>query len=172
MSTSTENLPKSLIIASAWSWRLLVIFAALGAIMFIGSHITEVLIPFAVALLIGALLVPIVNQLKRKGWPKSLAIITSLLGVVIVIGGLGFLTVTQVRTALPSLEIRSVEAFNAVRGFLTSPEIGFTQADINNAGQDIVKYVQENSQTFTAGLGRAGSAFGHIVVGRFLLYLH
>ena len=170
--TSIENiagLPKGIVIASAWSWRLLVIFAALAVILFIGSRISEVLIPFAVALLIGALLVPIVNSLKRKGWPKPLAIITSLLGVIIVIGGLGFLTVTQVRTALPNLETRSIEAFNAAKGFLTSPEIGFTQADINNAGQDILKYVQENSQTFTAGLSSAGSAIGHIVVGSLLV---
>ena len=162
------ELPKGIVIAGAWSWRLLAIFAALAVVMYVGSMISEVIIPFAIAILVAALIVPIVNRLRRKGWPKALAIVTSLLGTVVIVSGLIVLIVTQIHRAFPELESRGKAAYASLKDFLISPAIGFSQQDIDNALRSIGQYIQDHSQAVTAGLTSAGSTFGHILVGLLL----
>lgn len=161
-------LPKGMIIAGAWSWRLLAIFGVLAVVIYAASKIAEVIIPFLIAILFAALLVPIVNKLHRKGWPKGLAVATSLLGTLIIVSGLFVLIATQIRRSLPDLEERGKAAYESLKGFLASPGIGFSQQDIDNAINSITQYAQENSQVLTAGLTSAGTTFGHILVGLLL----
>lgn len=162
------DLPKSMIIAGAWSWRLLAIFAVIAVGIYVAAKVSEVLIPFAIAILFAALLVPIVNKLKSKGWPHALAIITSLLGTLIVVGGLLVLIVTQIHSAFPELESRSKTVYSSLKNFLISPAVGFSQQDIDNGLKSIVHYVQDHSQALTAGITSAGSTFGHVAIGLLL----
>lgn len=161
-------LPKGMIIAGAWSWRLLAIFGVLAVVIYAASKITEVIIPFLIAILFAALLVPIVNKLRAKGWPKALAVVTSLLGTLIIVSGLFVLIATQIRRSLPDLETRGKAAYESLKSFLVSPTVGFSQQDIDNAIGSIGKYAQENSQVLTSGLTSAGTTFGHILVGLLL----
>lgn len=157
-------LPKGMIIAGAWSWRIIAIFIAIAVFIYVASLISEVIIPFAVAILIGALLVPIVNKLHAKGWPRGLAVATSLVGTVVVIAGLLALISTQIHHALPDLQARGATIYSSLKTFLSST-LGFNQQDIDNGLKSIEQYAQEHSSVLTSGLASAGTTAGHVVVG-------
>lgn len=163
-----QTIPKGVLIASAWSWRLLVIFAAIGVIIYVAAQLKVILIPFIIAILLAALLVPIVNRLRTRGWPKGVAIATSLIGTLLTVGALVFLVLTQIRSAWPDLQVRGGQALVAFNDFLTSPVIGFSQQGIDNTVQDLIQFMQANSQLLTTGLSSAGGTAGHVLAGIFL----
>jgi predicted PurR-regulated permease PerM len=77
--------------------QVLVIFGALWALSVVAAQLSIVVIPLAVALLLAALLAPLVGWLKRHGWPKLLAVPAALLTGLVVIGGLvTFITVSVI----------------------------------------------------------------------------
>src|SRR4051812_50214434 len=69
---SRAEVPYGVDLAAAWSWRLLVIAAAVYALCYVISFPAVLVIPVVVALLISALVVPIVDWLQRAGGPPHL----------------------------------------------------------------------------------------------------
>ncbi|HEY4270183.1 MAG TPA: AI-2E family transporter, partial [Galbitalea sp.] len=53
-----KSLTPSIRIAGAWSWRILVVLAVLGVFVFLFIQLREIVIPFMIAILLAALLVP------------------------------------------------------------------------------------------------------------------
>src|SRR4051812_1387387 len=66
---SRAEVPYGVDLAAAWSWRLLVIAAAVYALCYVISFLAVLVIPVVVALLISALVVPIVDWLEGGGVP-------------------------------------------------------------------------------------------------------
>ena len=57
--------------AAAWSWRLLAIFAAVGAVLWVVVRLEVILVPVALATMVAALLLPAVDFLDRRGAPRG-----------------------------------------------------------------------------------------------------
>ncbi|MDY5585221.1 MAG: AI-2E family transporter [Arcanobacterium sp.] len=73
---SNSNAPKvsqPLITAAAWSWRFLLVVAAIVVISFIALTFYTLLISTAVAMLIAVVMQPMVTWLHKRGIPNSLA---------------------------------------------------------------------------------------------------
>ena len=68
---SRAEVPYGVDLAAAWSWRLLVIAAAAALLGYLISFLAVIVIPVVVALLISALVVPIVDWLERIGVRRS-----------------------------------------------------------------------------------------------------
>src|SRR5688572_10253196 len=98
-------------IAAAWSWRILVVAAVVALVGFIIVQLRLVAIPFFVALLLAALLVPFSNWLQRKGWPKWLAVAVNELAVIAVVAGLITVVVLQVRSGFPALQKQTLARY-------------------------------------------------------------
>ena len=79
---SRAEVPYGVDLAAAWSWRLLVIAAAPALLGYLISFFAVMVIPVVVALLISALVVPVVDWLERVGVRRSVA---SILVVVLTI---------------------------------------------------------------------------------------
>lgn len=60
--------------AAAWSWRLLVMFAALVVVLWLIKRLEVVTVPLALALILSALLLPGVDWLDRHGVQRGLAV--------------------------------------------------------------------------------------------------
>ncbi|MEX5262305.1 hypothetical protein [Kocuria sp. CPCC 205263] len=54
-------------VAAAWSWRLIMILAAVGLVGYLLSRITMVIIPVLIAGLLAGLLFPLVKWLRAPG---------------------------------------------------------------------------------------------------------
>src|SRR5260370_34420956 len=73
---------------AAWAWRLLVIFAALVALLWAVKKIEVIVVPVALATMLAALLLPIVDTLDRRGAPRGSAVALVLAGGIAVGGGI------------------------------------------------------------------------------------
>ena len=65
--------PRVLRVSAAMGWRLLVVVAALYVIGSAVAYLAAVVVPVAIALLLAALLAPVVHGLQLRGVPRGLA---------------------------------------------------------------------------------------------------
>src|SRR6202000_1846507 len=65
---------------AAWAWRLLVIFAAIVAALWVVKKLEVIVVPVALDTLLAALLLPVVDFLDRRGAPRGGAVALVILG--------------------------------------------------------------------------------------------
>src|SRR5687768_16018989 len=75
-----DAVPVGMRIAGAWSWRILAVAGVVGLLVFLVIELRYIVIPMLVAVLISALLVPLVQLMRRNNWPKWLAVTLAMVG--------------------------------------------------------------------------------------------
>jgi len=169
ISNDDNSVPKGLKIAGAWSWRLIALFGAIAVFIFLFIQVKIAAIPFLIAILITALVTPLSNWLQRHRWPKGIAVVTSLVALVVVIGGLLFVAIQQIVRAFPDLKKRGFESFESLKTFLSGEPFNISANDINNIGSSLVQAVQDNSGLITTGISSVGLTAAHVFAGVFLV---
>ena len=162
------TIPPSLNYLAGLSWRLLAIVGVLAVFVFLVIQLKTVVIPFLVALLMTALLYPLVQWLVKIGLKRGFAVVLSLIVLLVGIGGMGFLVVSEVRSAYPDLKERSEVIFTDARQALSQEPFNIGTEEIDTYVDDAVKYAQENSGVLVSGIASAGSAATNVVTGAFL----
>lgn len=165
-----EAVPPALKVAAAYSWRILVIVGVIAVLVFVIMQFRDIVVPFFVAVLLAALLVPFMNFLVRKGWPRWLAIVVAMVGTLAVIAGLIVLVVLQVRAGYPDLQAQSVEAYDNLKAWLLASPLQLTEADISAYLGQAWEAIQRDSSALVSGLMSVGTTAGHVLAG-FLLTL-
>jgi predicted PurR-regulated permease PerM len=159
------SVPRGMVIAGAWSWRILLLVAVAGVLVWLVTQLRVIVIPFLVALLISALLVPLSGWLQRHGWPKWLAVVSVLVGFFVSVSGLLLLVVLQIVDGWPSLRDRSIASYGDLKDFLLTSPLHLTEAQINGYVSDAVAAVQQDSQPLVRGALSVGSTAGHVGAG-------
>lgn len=161
-----ENaLPVGMQIAGAWSWRLLVIAGVLVLLGLIVIEFRFIIVPLMVAVLLSALLVPLVNWLRRHHWPKWLAVVTATLGTIGILTGLIYIIVTQIREGFPDLRDRSLDAWDQFREFLFTSPLGIDDEEFDAYVAQIVHALENNSDAIWSGALSVGSTAGSVLAG-------
>lgn len=124
--------PRPLRIAAAWSWRLLVVLAAVLAGVHALSRVQVVVLPVVGALLVCTFLGPVAAWLRRRGLPRALSAVAVLLGAVAVIGGLGMVLWDQVRRDIDGLDLSVEEGAAEVERWLVEGPLGMERAEIRD----------------------------------------
>ncbi|MCW2785287.1 MAG: family transporter [Marmoricola sp.] len=163
-----EAIPVGVEVAGQWAWRLLAIVAMLVVFGFLIATLKEIVIPFMISILISALLVPLKNVMIRAGWPKWLAVVVALVVALIVIGGLLFVVIQQVRVGLPDIEKRSVTAFDNFKEFLKTSPLQVTDSQFNDYVTQAGNAIQKNSSTLLNGAAAVGLTAVSLVTGALL----
>src|SRR5204863_7793041 len=88
---------------AAWAWRLLVIFAAIVALLWAVKRLEILVVPVALATMLAALLLPVVDFLDRRGAPCGGAVALMLLSGIAVVGGMLAFVVSQFIKGAPAL---------------------------------------------------------------------
>lgn len=165
-----ENLPAGIRLAAAWSWRLLALAGAIAAFIFIVIQLRLIVIPLLVAVLVSALLVPLVGFLVRHRWPKALAVVLALIGTFAILGGLITLAVTQIATGTVGLNDRLAASYASLKAVLLASPLQLTEPELNAFLGQVWDAIQADSQVFVSGALSVGSSIGHLATG-FLLAL-
>lgn len=163
------SLPVGLRIAGAWSWRILVIAGVLTLFGFVFVQLHEIAVPFMIALLLAALLVPLVRFLQSRGWPKWLAVAAAEVGLLAVVAGLVVLVVVQVRSGFPELQKQSIAAYANFKLFLLDSPLHLTEQDISGYLASAWEQIQKDSQVVVSGAVSFGSSAGHFLAGILLV---
>lgn len=160
-----ETLPRGVRVAGAWSWRLLAIGAVIAVAIYLVIQLQLIVIPLLIAVLIGALLVPFSAFLHRHHWPRWIAIVTALLMLLVVIGGLFYLAVWQITREASSLSAQSIVAYEQFRHWLTTGPLGLTPAQIDAYLKQLGAALQQGGQMLVSGALSIGSTVGHVLTG-------
>ncbi|MDT7740096.1 MAG: putative heme transporter, partial [Mycobacterium sp.] len=88
---------------AAWAWRLLVILVALVALLWVIKRLEIIVVPLLLALMLSALLVPMVDWLDRRGAPRGGAVALVLLSGFAILGGILTFVISQFVVGLPDL---------------------------------------------------------------------
>lgn len=160
-----ESLPHGIRLGAAWSWRLLLIGALIAVAIFLVVQLRLIVIPVLVAVLLSALLVPLVSFLVRHKWPRGLAIAVAMVGMLAVVSGLLVLVITQIARNSSNLSDRAVESFEAIKASLLNSPLQLTETQINEFLAQLVSAIQQDSQIFISGALSFGSSLGHFLAG-------
>lgn len=158
-----DTVTRGMKVAGAWGWRILVVAGCIALFIYLITTLSEIVIPFLIALLISGLLKPAVTALVHRRWPKWLAIVVTLLGTIVLFGGLVLLVVQQVRAGLPALEKESVSSFTSVQNFLAAPPFNLTTSDYQTYIDQAVEALQDSSKSLVTGAAAVGLGSVHFV---------
>ena len=156
--------------AAAWSWRLLVILAAILALLWLIERLQVIVVPLALAVMVTALMVPAVDWLDRRGMARGGAVALVLLGGFAVFGGILTFVVSQFISGLPDLVeqvTRSID--NATRWLIEGPA-HLSREQIDKAGDTAVKALQDNQEKLTSGALSTAATLTEIVTGLLLMF--
>ncbi|HET7612158.1 MAG TPA: AI-2E family transporter [Rhodanobacteraceae bacterium] len=164
-----DAIPRGLRIGAAFTWRLLVIAAAIVGVGLAARTLSEIVIPFLIAVIIAALLVPLSKFLQRHRWPKWLAILASMLLGAAVVVGLVLLVTDRVLTTLPRLE-RQVSALgDSLDTLLARHPFGITPEKINGYLSELMLWVQHNASHVAQRAASAGKHLVKVLQGIFIV---
>jgi len=155
--------PYGVAMATAWSWRLLIIIAAVTASVFMIFQLSFIVIPLLIAVLITALVAPLAQFLRRHRWPGWLATLTTLLTLIAAVTGLFWLVVLEIVRDWPSLQRRTLIAYENFVEFLIQSPFQVTEAQLNDWFESVVGEFDVN--WLLTGAVSIGSTAGSIAVG-------
>jgi predicted PurR-regulated permease PerM len=163
------EVPHSLRIAAAWSWRLIVVgLVGWVLLQFIGM-ISVVVIPLAIALLLSALMAPAVGLLFRLKVPRSLATFLVLVGGIAVIAGTLTLVINQFIDGLPELTSKTTQGVRQIQEWAKTGPLHLSDAQLNDAIDNGQNWVNSNTATLTStGLSTAAT-LAELVTGMLLV---
>ena len=163
-----KSLPPGLRLATAYAWRLLVIAAALGVVIWLVMLFKILVIPLMVAILLTALLWPAFSAMLRARWPRWLAIVVALIGTVAIVGGLLWLAIWQITQQWDGVQTRTVAAWAQFQQFLLDGPLHLTAAQIQSMLDQAVTFLSEQGELLKSGAIAVGTTFGHVATGAVL----
>lgn len=136
---------------AAWAWRLLVILAAALALFWVLAKLEVIVVPVLVALLLSALLVPVVDWLDRHGLPRGGAVALVLLGGFAILGGILAFVVLQFIDGLPGLTEQVTQSIESTRRWLINGPAHLRSEQIDSAGNAAIEALHNNQAKLTSG---------------------
>jgi predicted PurR-regulated permease PerM len=162
------SVPRGLKLATAYSWRFLVVAAAIGVAIWIVIQLKLLVIPLLIAILVTALLWPVFSWMLRHRVPRWLAIVIAVLGTLAIVGGLLWLVIWQVTRQWSSVQASTIDAVERLRQYLIDGPLHLTTGQIDDLLAQALGLLQEQAQLLWSGALALGSTVGHVAVGALL----
>lgn len=160
-----QELPLGVRVAAAWSWRLILIGLALAGVFWLIVQVRIIVIPVFIAILLTALLAPVVHWFERHGAPRWLGVLVALAAFVTSVWVLVTLIVTQMRNGLEDLTARSTEVWQELLKWVEGNSLGISAAQVDGFVAQFMKTIESHqSEIWNGALGVATSA-GQFVAG-------
>ncbi len=167
-----DDVPWGVRIAAAWSWRVIIILAFIGVLIWLLSHVSLLLIPLLVAALLATLLRPLHNLFVKLKFPRILAAITTLIVLIGFVTALLWLVGQQLVQGFSEMASQVTEGLFELVTLAEETAAGFgiqISADqINQGLEEGLTYLQDNSEAILGGAMALGSTAGNVVIGGIL----
>ena len=149
--------------------QLIVLAVAAGAAIWALLQVTLIVIPVLIAIILASAAAPLIAWLRRHGVRPMLAAWITLLGGIIVFGGIITLIVLAVRSQWGDLADSAVAGFRDLQGWLAGLDLPIDAAQLDSIGDTIVGFL--TSAEFGAGAIAGVSAATEFVTGTFLVLI-
>lgn len=169
--THPGRLPVGIEVATSWGWRFLVIAGAGYVIAKAVAYLAVVVLPVVIALLLAALLVPVVDGMRRLGVPRGLASLLVVAGLLASIALLLTLAGQQIANGAGDLAGQTADGIGEVRDWLKTGPLHASDSQINNYLQQAQDSLQKNSDggEILKRTSEVTTAVGHILAGFFIV---
>ncbi|MGA7134159.1 MAG: AI-2E family transporter [Mycobacterium sp.] len=154
---------------AAWAWRLLVILVALVALLWVIKRLEIIVVPLLLALMLSALLVPMVDWLDRRGAPRGGAVALVLLSGFAILGGILTFVISQFVVGLPDLVNQVTRSIDSTRNWLIEGPLHLSRQQIENAGNAAIQALQNNQAKLTSGALSTAAAVTEIITAALLM---
>jgi putative heme transporter len=157
--------------AAAWSWRLLIILGALIALLWVVQHVEVIVVPVLLAVMLTAMLLPVVDLLDRRGMPRGVAVFAVLLTGFVVVGGILTFVVSQFVEGAPALVEQVTRSITSAREWMTTGVFShFSSEQINSATEAAIDALKNNQAKLTSGALSTAGTITEIVTGALLAF--
>lgn len=160
-----QDIPYGIRIAASWSWRLGIILLMIGALVWLLSKISFLIIPVMVAALLAGLLSPVVGWLAKQRIPKGLAVAITILAFIGLIAGALTLVGRQLVTGFGDLWSEALAGVQQIQSWMAEGPLHLTTAQIDTYIEEAVAALQNNSSSILSGALSFGSTAGHFAAG-------
>ncbi len=155
---------------AAWAWRLLVILAALVALLLVVKRLEIIVVPLLLALMLSALLVPIVDWLDRRGAPRGGAVALVILGGFAILGGILTFVVSQFVVGVPDLVNQVERSIDSAKKWLIDGPLHLSRQQIDHAGNSAIQALQNNEEKLTSGALATAATITEIITAALLMF--
>ena len=138
--------------AAEWSWRLLVIVGALAIIGTVLLRLRLIVFPVVVALLLSALLYPIVKRLRMLGVPRALAAIIVFIAGLLVVVGVFVMLITLLSDQFGALSDNVNDGVDQIRDWLATGPLHLSDSQIKDYSDQITNWLQDNRGVLAGGV--------------------
>lgn len=160
-------MPRILSVGSAWGWRFLVVVAAVLTTGWLLVQLRVVLIPVFVALILAALLQPLVDLLDR--WmPRLLAVWVVLLTLIVALALLVYLLQAPVRDAIDDLSASWGSARGDIKEWLRTGPLGLNEGQVDSLFDRARSAMRQFRSGFFGSSGGSARMAAEVVGGFFL----
>lgn len=163
-----RDIPYGVRIAASWAWRLGLILLVGGALIWLLSRISFLIIPVMVAALLAGLLSPIVGWLRNRRLPNGAAVAITILGFLGLIGGSLALVGRQLVAGFSELWSEALAGIQKVQAWLAEGPLHLSAAQIDQYLQEATAALQNNSSSILSGALSFGNTAGHFAAGLIL----
>lgn len=160
-----QDIPYGVRIAASWAWRIGLILLVAGALVWLLSRISFLIIPVMVAALLAGLLSPVVGWLRRRNVPNGAAVAITVVGFLGLIAGSLALVGRQLVAGFSELWSQALTGIQQIQRWLADGPLHLTAAQIDQYLEEGTAALQNNSSSILSGALSFGSTAGHFAAG-------
>jgi predicted PurR-regulated permease PerM len=165
-----EAVPRWLRVSAGWAWRLLL----LAALLYVGGKVATllylVIVPFAAAILLTALLQPLMARLRRAGLGPLSATWCTLLLAFALIGGAVWLVTTRVEAEYPTLVNQVRRTSTQIQNWLASSPFHIRTGNLEKLSDSLVNYLTQHRSTVEGAALTGGRIVVELLAGIVLCF--
>jgi predicted PurR-regulated permease PerM len=154
---------------AAWAWRLLVILTAVVALLLVVKRLEVIVVPLLLALMLSALLVPIVDWLDMRGAPRGGAVALVLLAGFAILGGIMTFVVSQFIVGVPDLVKEVTRSIDSAKKWLIEGPLHLSRQQIDHAGDSAIQALQNNQEKLTSGALSTAATITEIITAALMM---
>ena len=168
---SESPIPAPLRVASELSARFLLIIAAVSVVVFLLVELRVVAIPVAIALLLSALLAPVVSAaMAHLKLPRGVAVGLVLAGGTALFAMVMSFVINAFIAGLPDLTARLVQSYQITfRPLLAGPPLRIPIARLDDLSGEVQRSISANIDVITTGALSTAATVGELATGALLL---
>jgi len=141
--------PNWLAVATAYSWRLLIVGAAILALAVVVARLYLVFLPLFAALLLATILSPAVDALARRGLHRGLAAAVSMAAGLGLLAGLAALIGPPFVRELDALSAEVTDAIDRAEEWLVDGPLDLSQQQLGDAVDRAAEQLRDNVGALT-----------------------
>lgn len=170
--TQNENneIPRGVVLAASWSWRIAAISVAILTGLFLLQKFMLLTLPIFVALLLASIGAPVVDRLVRWHFPRWLASTVVLIGGLAALGLLGYFVVQQVIANSDVLADQVVSGIEEIERWLVEGPIGLKEQQITDTLGQLQDFIQSKASTLAAGVTGTLGTISNLVAGMLITF--